>query len=66
MIHKENINSGYLLQALQFHGGFFVNNKRKERLFFKTNNIFTKDDFRQFHVKSKTFDPAFTDHYTLL
>jgi hypothetical protein len=44
-VGRENLNVGFLLQALQYHGGFKLKNVMKERPFFKANNIFSRSDF---------------------
>ncbi len=65
-VNRDNLNVGYLLQALQFHGGFQIKEASNRRNYFKTNGNFSQQDFIQFTTKSTVFDPSFTDHYAHL
>ena len=63
---KSAINLGFLLQALQHHGGFRLGRVTFNEPFFKSNNIFTRQHFLEFTLDSQTYDLGFTDHYSLL
>ena len=65
-VSRDTLNVGFLMQALEHHGKFRLQGITLNESFFKANNIFNRYHFAGFMLTSKTYDLAFTDHYSLL
>jgi hypothetical protein len=54
---------GYLLQALQFHGGFKLRGLTLQEPFFRANGLLTRSHFVEWTSKSRVYDLSFTELY---
>ena len=55
-----DINSGYLLQAVQSHFKILLSYQASERRFFNSTNSFDPRDFIRFNFETKIYDLEFT------
>lgn len=65
-VSRENLNVGFLVQALQHHGRFRLQGLTLTEPFFRANNIFQRGHFTGFQLHSRTYDLDFTEHYQSL
>lgn len=63
-IDKEEINQGFLLQALQSHCNFKLNSLNQQIVLFDSPAPFSISHFSSFETKVKVYDLDFTEMYS--
>ena len=63
-IDKEEINQGFLIQALQTHCNFKLNSLDQQIVLFDSPAPFSVSHFSCFEVRTKVYDLSFTEMYS--
>ena len=63
-IDKEELNQGFLIQALQTHCNFKLNSLDQQIVLFDSPAPFSLSHFSSFETKAKVYDLSFTEMYS--